>query len=246
MATPYSEPVSAKKLAEKYKCSICTNLLDTPVLTECCGQHFCKACLEKWTTGKKTKMCPHCRATNFQKIIALPLIREIKELGVYCRNCDTIGFLKKDLEHHCKHECPSRLVHCHLCNIQGKHQEIFGFHLLNCPNVIIECPNKCNEKVKRKDVRQHRNKCPLEKVDCPFKEAGCEVRLLREHFEEHETSSMQIHLRLTMATMATANRENKELKKRHDELKTSHDELKRDFCSLLSVVSAELGSTEIF
>ncbi len=54
---------------------------------------------------------------------------------------------------------------------------------------------------------------------------------------------MQIHLRLTVTTMATVNKENKELKRRHDELETSHDGLKRDFCSLLSVVSAELGST---
>ncbi len=47
MSTPNPEPVLVKELADKYKCSICTNLLDTPVLTECCGQHFCKACLEK-------------------------------------------------------------------------------------------------------------------------------------------------------------------------------------------------------
>ncbi len=50
MATPNPEPVFVKELADKYKCSICTNLLDTPVLTECCGQHFCKTCLEKWIT----------------------------------------------------------------------------------------------------------------------------------------------------------------------------------------------------
>ena len=37
MATPNPEPVFVKELADKYKCSICTNLLDTPVLTECCA-----------------------------------------------------------------------------------------------------------------------------------------------------------------------------------------------------------------
>ncbi len=112
---------------------------------------------------EKDKKLPHCRAKNVK---ALPLIREIKELGMYCTKCDTIGFLRKDLKYHCKQECPSRLVCCDLCNVQGEHQEIFVLHLLNCPN------DKCNEKVKRKDTRQHRNKCPLEKVNCLFKEAA--------------------------------------------------------------------------
>ena len=143
MATPNQEPAFVKELADKYKCSICTNLLDTPVLTECCGQHYCKACLEKWIIRKNESSCPHCRAENFKKIVSQPIIREIKELGVYCANrknrcktiimygdfqnhvdkcpfggvectndCDMIELLRKDLEQHCKQECPNQIVHC--------------------------------------------------------------------------------------------------------------------------------------
>ncbi len=273
MAAPNPEPVFVKELADKYKCSICTNLLDTPVLTECCGQHFCKACLEKWITQKRLTICPHCQTENFNKIIALPLVRKIKQLGVYCMNrdngckevinygdyqkhvdkclfgivecandCGTGGLLRKNLEQHCKQRCPNRLVHCELCNKEGKHLVIVGGHKHTCPNVILECPNKCNEKITRKDFEEHRNECPLEEVDCPFKEAGCEVRLPRKYLEKHELSSMQSHLRLAMkatdTALATVKRENKELKR-------SQDELKRDFDTILSVVSTELSSIHI-
>ena len=168
MATPNPEPVFVKELADKYKCSICLNLLDTPVLTECCGQHYCKACIEKWIIRKNESIFPHCRAKNFNKIVSQPIIREIKELGVYCTNrkkgckavikhedfqkhvdecsfgvvectndCGTRGLLKNDLKQHCKQECPNRIVHCKLCNEEGKHSVIVGRHKRTCPNVIL-------------------------------------------------------------------------------------------------------------
>ena len=266
MATPNPEPVFVKELADKYKCSICLNLLDTPVLTECCGQHYCKACIEKWIIRKNESICPHCRAKNFNKIVSQPIIREIKKLGVYCTNrkkgckavikhedfqkhvdecsfgvvectndCGTRGLLKNDLKQHCKQECPNRIVHCKLCNEEGKHSVIVGRHKHTCPNVILECPNKCDKNIKRKDIRKHRNECLLEIVDCPFKEAGCEVRLPRIDTEDHEASSMQSHLRLAMTTN----------KREKNELTRKHDELKRDFDNLLSVVSTELSSIHI-
>ncbi len=143
-------------------------------------------------------------------------------------------------------------MHQRLWNEEGKHSVIVGEHIQTCPNVILACPNKCNEKIMRKDIEEHRNECPLEKVDCPFKEAGCEVRLPRKDISEHETTSMQSHLRLNMTAtanvntaMATVTRENNELKTSHDKLKRSNDELKGDLDTILSVVSAELSSIHI-
>ncbi|XP_064389728.1 TNF receptor-associated factor 5-like [Halichondria panicea] len=276
MSTPNPEPVFVKELADKYKCSICTNLLDTPVLTECCGQHFCKACIEKWIIRKKKSICPQCRAENFNKIVSQPIIREIKELGVYCANdnngckaviiygdfqkhvdeclfggvectndCGTGGLLRKNLQRHCKQKCPNRIVHCELCNEEGKYSVIVGRHIQTCPSVILECPNKCNEKVKRKDIEEHRNECTFEIVDCPFKDVGCEVRLPRIRVEKHEMTSIQSHLRLNMKATATVKRENKELKRSNDKLKKSNNELKEDFDTILSVVSTGLSSMDI-
>ncbi len=122
IATPNSEPAFVKELADKYKCSICTNLLDTPILTECCGQHYCKACIEKWIIRKKESVCPHCRAENFNKIIALPLVLKIKELGVYCTNRNNGCKAVINYEHFQKHvdECLFGAVECtHDCGTGG-------------------------------------------------------------------------------------------------------------------------------
>ncbi len=114
MATPNPEPEFVRELAEKYKCSICTNLLNTPVLTECCGQHFCRDCLEKWITRIKATTCPHCRAENFKYIVSQPTIRKIKELEVYCTNrkngCKEILSYGTFQEH--VNICPFEVVTC--------------------------------------------------------------------------------------------------------------------------------------
>ncbi len=109
----------------------------------------------------------------------------------------------------------------------------------HCREVILECLNKCNKcnkNIKRKDIRKHRNECLLEIVDCPFKEAGCEVRLPRIDTEEHEASSMQSHLRLAMTTNKREKNNKKTKTKKHDE---------RTKTRLLSVVSTEFCSMDI-
>ncbi len=35
------------KVPEDHHCTICTNILTDPVLTECCGQDFCDGCIKK-------------------------------------------------------------------------------------------------------------------------------------------------------------------------------------------------------
>ena len=35
-------------LPEEYTCQVCMKLLKEPQITDCCGQHFCRACLDRW------------------------------------------------------------------------------------------------------------------------------------------------------------------------------------------------------
>ena len=139
MATCTPGAKFVKKLLEEFKCSICTNLLDTPVLTECCGQHFCKACLEKWLARKMVEVCPYCRARKFNRIVSHPMIRKINELKVYCSNrengCDKI--IKYSLLHK---------------------------HANECLHGVVECKYRCGtmSRLLRKDLELHyKEKCPL-------------------------------------------------------------------------------------
>ena len=122
MATPNPEPVFVKELDDKYKCSICTNLLDTPVLTECCGQHFCKACVENGSYEKRNRFALTVEQKTSKKIIALPLVLKIKELGVYCTNRNNGCKAVINYEHFQKHvdECLFGAVECtHDCGTGG-------------------------------------------------------------------------------------------------------------------------------
>ena len=241
MAACPPEANFVKELLEKFKCSICTNILDTPVLTECCGQHFCEACLEKWLKGKSVGTCPHCRAKNFNRIVSQPILREINELEVYCSNRNngckeiiTYGalakhvincpqgivectnkcgkiLLRKDLEEHCKQKCSHRIVHCELCNTRGMFRVITGPHTTTCPNMSVECPNNCGKKVKQKEIFEHQKICPLEIVECPFHKVGCDKRLRRKELEEHDATEIRSHLQLTMINTTSMAREHKKL-----------------------------------
>ena len=134
------------KVPEEYNCSICTKVLDEPMLTDCCGQHFCKVCLENWfETGpgqKRTKTCPHCRSEEFVYIKSLPLKRKISSLEIYCPN------------------------HAKGCREQFS-LGVLENHLATCSFVYVECTNKCGVVLLRKDLQEHCQKtCPNRKVKC--------------------------------------------------------------------------------
>jgi TNF receptor-associated factor 4 len=114
---------------------ICAKVLNEPHLTDCCGQHFCQACLQQWFKKQAKKICPHWRSETFTHISYIPLKRKIDDLEVYCPNqaegCKEIiklgvldahkngcGFskvvcmqgcgkliLRKDLTQHCNNDC---------------------------------------------------------------------------------------------------------------------------------------------
>ena len=119
-----------KALADDYSCIICTKLLNEPHLTDCCGQHFCQVCLERWFERQGRKICPHCRSESFSHILSLPLKRKVDSLQVYCtykkNGCDkmtTVGQL--------------------------------NLHTNGCGFVPVACTQNCGEVVLRKDLEQH-------------------------------------------------------------------------------------------
>ena len=134
------------KVPEEYNCSICTKVLDEPMLTDCCGQHFCKACLENWFETRpgqrRTKTCPHCRSEEFVYIKSLPLKRKISNLEIYC---------------------PKRAKGCGEKFSLG----VLGTHLATCSFVYVECTNKCGVALLQKDLQEHcQNTCPNRIVKC--------------------------------------------------------------------------------
>ncbi len=135
MELSFVQPVS-----EDFYCSICQSVLKEPVLTDCCGQHFCKKCLENWFKLALVLICPHCRTEGFKHIRSLPMLRMINGLTI---------------------SCPMSRLGC---------PEVFrkdglNEHLKICKYILVHCSNKCGEMVYRKDVEKHLLECTI-KMQC--------------------------------------------------------------------------------
>ena len=130
---------------EAYVCQICSMVLWEPHVTECCGQHYCKACLENWFVKNGGRTCPHCRAVNFNHMLYKPFQRKIGELEIYCTHrpsgCQVIMPLS-DLKKH----------------LDG-----------NCQYVVLPCPNSCGISVSRMNLITHlHNQCQFRLAPCAY------------------------------------------------------------------------------
>jgi len=106
---------------------------------------------------------------------------------------------RRDLTKHIETECPCRKVNCQYCQLGAEHQFIEGKHKEECVEYPLACPNKCGETrfIPRKDMDEHRSRCPLEMIDCEYHTMGCEVKTTREMQKEHNKEKMEYHLHLT-------------------------------------------------
>ena len=94
-----------------------------------------------------------------------------------------------------------------------------------CRQYPVKCPNKCGEKaIKRFDISDHREKCPLESLDCPFKNVGCTSKKARRDMEGHCQTNTQTHLLMMM--------------KSHDELLRKNTELEHQSQSVMRRLEA--------
>jgi len=241
-------------------CSICTNVLEDPVLIECCGQNFCGYCLKKWL--KRTKSCPHCRSSELRSIKDRRSKRRCEKLAIYCPNegngCGHVITISSYTEHldickyswvlcnnkcgkkmlrkylgiHLETDCPNREVTCMYCKIKGIHKDITAkTHLDLCAFLPLPCPNRCGEDgIHRRNIPIHKQVCPLEIVECTFAKAGCEVKIVRQDLQRHLSECTQHHL--TLVSMVAL--------KSQQELAEVKQELARVVAASTSSVQAEM------
>ena len=159
-------------------CPICLLILREPYQVTCCGNSFCRACIQKIKT--KSKPCPTCNQENFTDYSNLGLQRPLYGYKVYCSNkdegCDwqgELGQLDKHLNlnpNQDKQEigCVYTRVKCSHCS------ELYQRHLIKC-HQTSECllrPFSCEMcKVFKSTyddvVKNHAPSCKCRPVECP-------------------------------------------------------------------------------
>ena len=140
--------------------------------------------------------------------------------------------LRKDIEDH-KKECDFRPYQCEHCGHNATYLSMSGkgqfwtqrgpSHYDKCDDYPLQCPNKCGaENIKRKDIKIHRETCPMEPLNCPFQHVGCPVgKILRKDVDTHCKENMQPHLLLVVQS-------NKELAHKVVELSRKNEELNEE------------------
>ena len=218
------------------ECPICLCVLKEPYLIDCCGNSFCRTCIEP--IKEESKPCPLCNVQFTTCILDKRLQRTLNELQVYCchkeAGCEWVGELgsltqhlnikpqgegnrltgcqlariacafcngdieRKDLKEHEEEKCTKRPYSCEYCdNYKSTFEDVTTNHWPGCPSHPMPCPNECGASPKLKFLANHVEKeCTLQVIDCPFKYAGCEERLLRKDMPNHITQSLALHMSL--------------------------------------------------
>ena len=131
-------------------CKICHYPARDPVLAVCCGNNFCKSCLELYHQSNIIN-CPHCHAENCQSMPDKRTERYVFNLKVFCH-----------------HKCQG-------CNWIGEMQ-MLGDHInqnsnnnIGCPFTELWCSNGCGVMIQRRLIEGHlKSECELRKVKCEY------------------------------------------------------------------------------
>ena len=92
----------------------------------------------------------------------------------------------------------------------------------------LEYPNECGERdIKRKDMKTHLEVCPLQPLDCPYKDAGCTDKIDCEDMESHVEVSIEEHLRMVFQSFQGVMKSNRELKTHIEKLETCIETLEK-------------------
>ena len=86
------------EVSEELKCTICLQVFQDPNLTSCCGNRYCRKCIEKIVQQKMP--CPLCQHPGFTLMLDKLYVRKVNSLRVKCPNgCEWRGDLGKVEEH---------------------------------------------------------------------------------------------------------------------------------------------------
>ena len=130
-------------------------------------------------------------------------------LGCVCLEGEREGQVarleRRHIPGHVRESCPLRVVTCEFCEGEVKASEM-NPHLEDCEAFPLPCPNGCAREgedevreVKRRDLTVHLDThCPLQKVQCPYRDHGCREEMERRLTDTHEREFLHIHFKLSM------------------------------------------------
>ena len=165
------------------------------------------------------------------------------------RRGEVVRVERRQLTEHEREFCSQRELKCEFCGGAVRACEM-NPHLVECEEFPVDCPNGCKAagetgtgQVKRGTVPLHLSECPLQRVECLYREYGCGEEMERRQLDFHEREYMHLHFRLAMKEMKGKQIESTDkielLDKENIELKNELEELKETISTLKSTGQLE-------
>lgn len=139
--------------------------------------------------------------------------------------------LRGKLEEH-QTKCPFRPEQCRLCHLEVSHNQLMTHENEQCPEKVTGCPYGCgDQKLKSKEVQDHRNVCPVQPVECTFSAIGCKFVAKREDVKKHMKEELSHHLELVTQKAVEMELKNLEIQRQVQEMSVEREELQRNLQS---------------
>jgi hypothetical protein len=75
-----------KQSLEDFMCSICQNLLVSPVCCKLCDTLYCAECLNSWIMSNPSNKCPHCRTQHNYEMASRIIMNLLNKIKLKCLN----------------------------------------------------------------------------------------------------------------------------------------------------------------
>ena len=175
------------------ECSICLHIPREPHQVSCCGQHFCKSCVEQ--AQSENKPCSLCNQPDFAATLDKSVQRHLNALKVYCthkeQGCEWMGELR-ELDHHLNANPKSgeELTGCEFVELSCIHgcggrfqRHSLNDHCNSCPSRPFSCEYCSHSSTYQDVVDHHWSECPQYPLQCPN---SCDSSCIeRQHLEDH-------------------------------------------------------------
>lgn len=144
--------------------------------------------------------------------ITIHLTRNCQFEDIECTNKCGQMVQRQHLSRHITNDCQSRTVKCKYCRSEGQHSFILGDHKETCPKYPVTCPNNCKvSDLLQEGLAAHREKCPLEIVECEYFSEGCTAKVFRQNLAKHNKDNMEKHFTLIRCELGKAKKKEKDI-----------------------------------
>ena len=206
----------------KVECPICLHILREPYQATCCGENFCKVCLEQ-LEANDCRPCPCCKQQRLDTYEDKRLKQTLYDFQVHCTHksegCEWTGELR-ELDNHLNK------------NPQADKS------LEGCPFTLIDCPLSyagCKESLYRNNMPEHISESV---VSHTLMQVGKQVALTQEN------ECLRKDVSKSVAWIEYLQQERKRDSKRIDRLEAQVKELTRDK-EMISKIGQLLGPVEL-